>query len=382
MTVTVTPVEEKKGQEAFLRFPWKIYVSNGKRDPFWVPPFLPDQRSLLNPKKNPFFKHGRAKLFMALDGNGEIVGRISASVDDNFNQFQNEKCGFFGFFECINDVDAARSLFSQAEKYLKDEGMTVARGPSSFTSNDDYYGFLVNGVQQPPVIAMPYNPTYYLELAEKCGYKKAMDLYAWWQGTDKPFAPRVMRIAEAIKKREGITIRSLNMKDYDNEIRKFKEVYNKAWQKNWGFVPMTDEEFLYQARKLKDVIWPDFVTFAEVNGKTVAASLSSPDINQVLIKMDGELFSWSDPFAVVKFLWYMKKVKSVRLMALGVVEECRNRGIDAVLYAEAYKNAVNRKLIGGELSWTLETNTMVNSGIEKAGASIYKTYRIYEKKLI
>ncbi len=381
MAVTIKVVENKQDVEAFLHIPWKIYAPGGKRDTNWVPPFLPDHRSLLSPQTNPYHKHSRTRLFLALDGKGEPVGRISASVDDNFNKQWNEKTGFFGWFECVNDIETAKALFAEAEKFIKSEGMTCVRGPASFTSNDDCYGFLLKGYDKPAVMAMTYNPPYYLELAEKAGYAKAKDLYAWWLGTDKPFPERIVRIAEHIKKREKLVIRTLDTKKFFQEVMSFKEVYNLAWEKNWGAVAMTDDELNYQAKKLKDIVWPDFIIFAEVAGKTVGACLCTPDVNQVLMKLNGELFSLSDPFAVVKFLLGMKKVNAARLMALGVIPEYRLKGIEAVLYHEIFKAGMNRHVVGGELSWTLEDNDMINKGIAATGATQYKSYRIYGKNI-
>jgi hypothetical protein len=381
VAIKVKPVEGNKELETFVHLPWKIYAPGGKRDPNWTPPFLPDHRSLLNPKINPYHLHSRTKLFIAFNDQGEPVGRISASVDDNFNKQWNEKIGFFGWFECVNDLEAAKALFSEAEKFIKNEGMTGVRGPASFTPNDDCFGFLLKGYDKPAVMGMTYNQPYYLELAEKAGYTKAKDLYAWWLGTDKPFPERIVRIAELVKKRENLVIRTLNMKDFFDEVMSFKEVYNLAWEKNWGAVSMTDAELNYQAKKLKDIVWPDFVIFAEVNGKTVGACLCTPDVNQVLKKLNGELFSWSDPFAVIKFLLGLRKVNAARLMALGIIPEYRLRGIEAVLYYEIFKAGMKRKVVGGELSWTLEDNNMINKGIAATGASQYKSYRIYEKKL-
>lgn len=381
MAVTIKPIslENKKDVEAFLHLPWKIYVQNGKRDPNWVPPFLDDQRSLLNPKKNPFFEHAKVQLFCAYNDKNELVGRISASVDDNFNNFHNEKVGFWGWFECINDAEVAKALFQAAADFLKAQGQTVMRGPSSFTSNDDYFGFLLEGYDSPARIAMTYNPPYYHELSEKSGLAKVKDLYAWYLPAMDPLPERIVRIAERVKKRERITIRPLNMKRLFEDAAILKDLYNKIWEKNWGFVPMTDAEFNYQVKKLKDIVWPDFVVFAEVDGKAVGFNLVVPDVNQALIKMDGELFSWSDPFALIKFL--TTKFDDTREMAMGIHPDYRNKGLEAVMYLEALKTGIKRKIKGGELSWTLEDNEGINNGITAMGGKIIKKYRLYEKAL-
>jgi GNAT superfamily N-acetyltransferase len=381
VTIRELDLQNKKEVEQFLHLPWKIYKPNGKKDPNWVPPFLDDQRSLLNPAKNPYHQHSRTKLFMAFDDQNELVGRISASVDDNFIKFWNEKIGFFGWFECVNDPGVAAALFREAEKFLKAEGMTASRGPSSFTSNDDYFGFLLEGFDSPARIAMTYNPPYYIDLAEKSGYAKTKDLYAWYLSAEVPLPERIIKIAERTMKRERITLRPLNMKRLFEDAKVLQELYNKIWEKNWGFVPMTDAEFKYQVTKLKDIVWPDFVVFAEVDGKAIGFNLIVPDVNQLLIKMNGELFSMEAPFALFTFLFGRNKINDTREMAMGIHPDYRKKGLEAILYLEALRTGKERKVKGGELSWTLEDNEGINSGIEAMGGKIIKKYRIYEKKL-
>jgi len=381
VTIRTIDPSDKRSIEAFLHLPWDIYAPNGARDPHWVPPFLPDQRSLLSPASNPYWKHARVRLFLAIDEKGKVLGRISASVDDNFNKFWDAKVGFFGWFECMNDPSVAQALFQEAEGFLKAEGMTEVRGPSSFSSNDDYFGFLLEGYDSPARIAMTYNPPYYLGLAEKCGYSKAKDLYAWYLSAEVTPPERVVRIAERMMKRERITLRPLNMKRLFEDAKVLQQLYNLIWEKNWGFVPMTDEEFTYQVKKLKDIVWPDFVVFAEVDGKAVGFNLVVPDVNQVLKKMDGELFSWKTPFALLTFLLNIGKIDDTREMAMGVHPDYRNKGLEAILYLEALRTGKKRRVKGGELSWTLEDNAGINRGIEAMGGKIIKKYRIYSKPL-
>jgi len=384
MAVTIKPihVEDKKELEAFLHLPWKIYkTAGGQKDPNWVPPFLDDQRSLLNPAKNPFWKHAKVALFAAYDEQHQMIGRISASVDDNFNKFWNEKTGFFGWFECVQNAEAAQALFQEAEKFLKAEGMTSVRGPASFTSNDDYFGFLLEGFDSPARIAMTYNPPYYIELAEKSGYRKAKDLYAWYLSAEIPLPERIIKIAERTMKRERITLRPLNMKRLFEDAKILQDLYNKIWEKNWGFVPMTDEEFKYQVKKLKDIVWPDFVVFAEVDGKAIGFNLVVPDVNQLLIKMNGELFSREAPFALFTFLFGLGKINDTREMAMGIHPDYRKKGLEAILYLEALRTGKKRHIKGGELSWTLEDNEGINNGITAMGGKIIKKYRVYQKNI-
>jgi GNAT superfamily N-acetyltransferase len=310
-----------------------------------------------------------------------LVGRISASADDNFIKFWNQKVGFFGWFECINDQAVANALFQEGEKFFKSEGVEEVRGPASFTSNDDYFGFLLEGYDSPARIAMTYNPPYYLQLTEKAGYTKVKDLFAWYLPAENDPPERIVKIVERTMKRERITIRPLNMKKLFEDAKILQDLYNLIWEKNWGFVPMTDDEFKYQVTKLKDIVWPDFVVFAEVDGKAIGFNLVVPDINQVLIKMDGELFSWKTPFALFTFLFNVGKINDTREMAMGIHPDYRKKGLEALLYLEALKTGKKRKVKGGELSWTLEDNEGINSGIAAMGGKVIKKYRIYTKKL-
>jgi len=255
------------------------------------------------------------------------------------------------------------------------------RGPASFTSNDDAFGLLAEGFDAPARIAMSYNPPYYLALAEQAGYTKAKDLYAWYLSADIAVPERIVKVAERAMKQHRITLRPLNMQKLDKDARLLKELYNTIWEKNWGFVPLTDEEFRYQVKKLKAIVWPDFVVFAEVDGKAIGFNLVVPNINQVLYKMDGELFSVKAPFALVTFLWHVRKIDDTREMAMGIHPAYRNRGLEAILYLEALKTGKKRQIKGGELSWTLEDNEGINKGIEAMGGKLIKKYRIYQKNL-
>jgi GNAT superfamily N-acetyltransferase len=382
ITIQAIDMHNKDEIERFLHLPWTIYVKpDGTRDPYWVPPFLPDQRSLLHPAKNPYHQHSRSRLFLAIQDATTVVGRIAASVDDNFNTFWQASVGFFGWFECVPDPAVAQALFQAAEQFLRAEGMTSVRGPASFTSNDDCFGFLAEGFDAPPRIAMSYNPPYYLALTEQAGYTKAKDLYAWYLSTDVTFPTRIVKIAERAMKQHRITLRPLNMHKLDEDARRLQELYNTGWDKNWGFVPMTDAEFQYQVQKLKAIVWPDFVVFAEVDGKAIGFNLVLPDINQVLHKMEGELFSCKTPFALLTFLWNRRKIDDTREMAMGIHPAYRHKGLEAILYLEALKTGKKRKIKGGELSWTLEDNDSINTGIAAMGGTRIKTYRVYEKPL-
>jgi GNAT superfamily N-acetyltransferase len=260
--------------------------------------------------------------------------------------------------------------------------MTQVRGPASFTSNDDCFGVLAEGFDSPPRIAMSYNPPYYLTLLEQAGYTKAKDLYAWYLSTAVAWPARIAKVAERARKQHRITLRPLNMRQLDDDAKRLQELYNASWDQNWGFVPMTDAEFRYQVNKLKAIVWPDFVVFAEVAGKTIGFNLVLPDINQVLHKLDGELCAWKTPFALLTFLWHVRRIDDTREMAMGIHPAYRHKGLEAILYLEALKTGQKRQIKGGELSWTLEDNVSINQGIAAMGGTRIKTYRVYEKSLV
>lgn len=373
--VLVTPAVTAADRRAFILFQYEIYGQH----PHFVPPLVMDRENVLDPEKNPWFEFGTAQLYLARRA-GKIVGRIAAADDPRYNEFHGGTVGWFGFFECIDDVAVAQALLNAAESWVKARGLSECLGPASFSSNGEW-AFLAEGFDQDPAIMMPYNPKYYLSLVEACGYKKVKDLWAWDLKTDHPAPEKVARIAEKIKKREGIVMRPARLKDWDAEIRLIKELYNAAWEKNWGFVPMTDKEFDAMGKELKLVIKPELVLFAEVEGKAVAFCITVPDANQAIKKANGRLTTFGMPIGLVKMLMSLKKINRGRLIALGVRKEYRKRGLDSLLVLETYQVAQKLGWVGGEISWTLEDNDMVNRVIEVFGATRSKTYRVYGKTL-
>ena len=361
----------KSDLKKFITFAWKIY----KNDPNWVPPIIMDQMKRLDPKKEPYHQHSESQLFLAYR-DGEIVGRISASIDKVYNDFHGEKTGFFGFFECINDFDVAKALFDHTREWVKQRGMTILRGPGNFTSNHEW-SLLVEGFEEPPFIMMTYNPPYYIELIEKYGFTKAKDLYAFYLGTETKLDPRIISISEKVGKKHNIVMRTLNMKKYNDEVQHIKNIYQSAWEKNWGFVPLTDIEFEYMAQELKMVVIPELALMAEVNGEVVGFCVTIPDMNQALKKINGRLF----PFGLLKLLYYKNKVDKLRLILLGIKEGYRKRGIDSLFYVETFRRAEEMGYQGGEISWTLEDNVLVNRAIESMGGKRSKTYRLYDINL-
>lgn len=361
---------DKKRWINFIRFPYTHYKNN----PYWVPPLLSDQKILLNPDRHPFYEHASVNFFLATIDNN-VVGRIAAIIDRNHNEIHNEQTGFFGFFETIEDFHVAEKLFSAAKSWVRNQGMNKFRGPVNPSLNEDC-GFLTDAFKTPPVIMMPYNPLYYITFAEKFGFKKAANLFAYYIDNNQEIPEKLVKVASIINKKEKVTVRPFNLKNFSNDAKIVWHIYNKAWKKNWGFVPMTENEFNYLAKNLRQIVVPELALFAEINGRPVGFSLSVPDINQALIHTNGNLF----PFGLIKLLWYSKKIDMIRTIIMGVIPEYRNRGIDALFYYETWKNAVKKGYIKDEMSWVVETNKMMQRSAEMLGGKIYKTYRLYEMR--
>jgi len=369
MPITVREVKNKSDLNAFIKFPWKVYQG----DPNWVPPLILDMKDRLNPKKNPYFDHSQVALFLA-ERDGEICGRIAATINNNHNKFHQENIGFFGFFECENRQETTNALFDRAGEYLKKTGVSLMRGPANLSSNDEW-GLLLNAFDSPPMVMMTYNPPYYIDLLENYGFVKAMDVYAYWANTNE-IPDKAPRIAEKLKKRADITVRTVDMKHFWEEVERIREVYNSAWSRNWGFVPLTPKEFEKVAKDMKTILDPDFVFIAESQGKPVGFSMTLPDVNQAMIKLNGRLL----PFGIFKLLYYVKKIRTVRVITMGVIPEFLKRGIDAIFYYENLLAAQRKNIIGGEFSWVLETNDMMNRAAVHLGGKAYKTYRLYDYK--
>jgi GNAT superfamily N-acetyltransferase len=361
------------GQEFkdFIKLPFILY----KKDPYWVPQLIFDVKTTLDRKKNPFFEHAEAEYFIAREGR-EPVGRVAAIIDHNYNKYHGTKIGWFGFFESVDDPDVSTGLMRAACGWLRDKGMDEVYGPASPTLNDEA-GFLIEGYGKSPVIMMPYNPPYYPTLIEGDGFEKVKDLYAWYLSASIDPPERVARIVERVKTRNRLVVRPINMGDFRAELGRVKEIYNAAWEKNWDFASMTEAEVDFMAKKLKPIIIPEMIQFIEIDGKPVAVSIVVPDINIILKKMNGRLL----PFGWLKFLYYRRKIKDLRMFAMGILPQYRGKGLDAVLNLAALTRGKELGVNGGELSWTLEDNHAINDSIKAMGAELYKKYRVYRKGL-
>ena len=377
-SLRIEPVQTNRDIEDFIRFPFKLYQG----DPNWVPPLLSEQRKFLSPEGNPFFDHAEVALWLARR-NGEVVGTISSHIDHLHNQIHDEQIGMFGLFEMVEDYAVAEALLSTAREWVRERGMTALRGPLSFSQNHECV-LLIDGFDGSPVVMMAYNPRYYIDFYERFGLSKAKDLYAYigdlaqFEGDPGKLPTKIVRVTEKVKKRTGIITRSADMKNYSEEIERAEQVYNQAWEKNWGFVPLTDAEIEKLAADLKQIIDPELAVVAEINGEPIGVAIAIPDANQVLKHLNGRLL----PFGWIKALWYARKVTGSRLLVLGVVQEYRGRGIEALLMFETLKAAVLNGYKSIELSWILEDNDMMNRIIlntaEPYGTHVYRTYRMYQ----
>lgn len=370
----IVPVNTKKRLKQFIDFPHELY----KEDPHYVPELFIAQRDLLTPGKHPFHEHSPVQLFLYYNGM-QVEGRIAAILNNNHNKFNNVSEGFFGFFDCINKNEVANELLNEAKKWLISKGATTIVGPVNFSTNETC-GLLVNGFTSPPVVMMTYNKSYYVKLLEQHGFVKKVDLIAYEIRSER-VDQKSVRLNDALQKRlkiQGITIRKINLKKFNEEVDKLRNVYNSAWDKNLGFVPMTENEFKYLAKDLKLILDPDFCIIAEKEGKIIGFALAIPDINQILIKIKkGRLF----PTGLFKLLMNKKKVNAIRIIALGVTEGYRKMGIEACFYNNLITTCAKKGISTAEASWILEHNDLMNRAIINVGGHPYKRYRIFEKAI-
>jgi len=365
---TIQPVETPKHKKQFIHFPWKIY----KNDSIWVPPLLMDVKEKLSPKHS-FFEFGSMKLFLAMRG-GEVVGRIAAIQNDLYNKEHSDKTGFFGFFECIDDQTVANMLLDTAKKWLQERGLNIMHGPASPSSNHDY-GLLVDGFEDSPKLGMVHNPRYYQPLLENYGFKKTQGLFAYKIDANRVMEdPKMVRGNKIVRERTGVKIRTLDMKNLKRDINILRDIYNAAWEKNYGFVPMTDKEIDEYVKAFRPIAEPSIIFFAEIDGKPIGTAVSLLDYNYVFKQMNGRLF----PFNFIKMFTQKKHITWARVMVLGVLPKYRGKGLDAVLYYETVKAAKALGVKYGEASWILEDNDMMRRGMELIKGEIYKTYNVYE----
>ena len=358
----------------FIDFPHDLYAHDAQ----YVPELFIAQRDLLTPGKHPFHRHSHVKLFLAYEG-AQVVGRIAAIENRNYNEFNHERDGFFGFFDAVDDVEVARLLIHHISQWLSGKGLKSIIGPVNFSTNETC-GLLIEGFDSAPFTMMTYNKPYYQSLLEKTEFIKMVDLIAY-KFSGEQFDQRPVKLFNTLSRRlnqKGVTIRRINLKNFDNEVDRIHAVYNSAWDKNLGFVPMTRDEFQYLAKDLKLILDTDFCLVAEKNEQIIGFALAIPNINEVLKNVSrGRLF----PTGLLKLLFGLKKIKSVRVIALGVIAEFRKQGIEACFYASVLEAYRRKKYTSAEASWTLEDNHLMNRAIEQMNGVPYKKYRIFKKVL-
>ncbi|HUC00425.1 MAG TPA: GNAT family N-acetyltransferase [Solirubrobacterales bacterium] len=376
-SVTIRPVRNRRELKGFVKVPFHLHRDH----PLWVAPLIFERMQFLDRKKNPWFEHGEAEFFVA-ERDGEPVGRISAHLDHRWDEYQGGKDAMFGFFETSEDAEVTRALLETAAEWAKAKGRQRILGPMDFTTNDEI-GILIDGYERRPMILEPWHPPFYRELIEAEGFGKAMDLQMWeLQFGDlkegEAFDPQIHVAAKKALEDEGIVIRNMNKRDMAGEVKRFMDVYNEAWGKNWGFVPITDAEVEFQAKNLKQVLEEEWAYIAEKGDEVVGAALTLPDINQVMAKLNGRLF----PSGWFKFLRGKPKIDQLRVFALGVTHAYRHTGVAAGLYLRHLEQAAKPGEIGGgEMGWILETNEPMNRAMEGMGGTVVKKYRLYERGL-
>jgi GNAT superfamily N-acetyltransferase len=368
---TIRPVRTKADEKKFTNFLYTFY----KADPYWVAPLRLERKKLIDRTHNPFYQHAQLALYLA-ERQGQVIGRIGAIVNARHNQAHQDKVGFFGFFECVQDQAVANALFDAAQQFLYAHGMDTMRGPANPSVNDEY-GLLVDGFQASPLVLMPYNPPYYREFMEHYGFTKAKDLFAYLLDQETVYTDKLVRAHARVTQRHRLTFRSLNMKDFAQDVQRIKAIYNVAWHENWGAVAMTDAEFDALATDLKKIVDPELVILAEAHGQTIGFALSLPDINQAL--------KYNKRGGLLGGVWHLytkkKQINRCRILVLGVLPAYKKTGAAGVLFFETAARAKHLGYRYGEASWILEDNVMMTRAAEVMHGHKYKTYRIYQKAI-
>jgi GNAT superfamily N-acetyltransferase len=372
--VHIRPVEGPAELRRFIDLPYRLHAG----EPSWVAPLRLDMQRRLAPRTNPFFDHGSAAYFLA-EREGTTIGRIAAVTNRLHDETHDDGAGFFGFFECERDPQAARALFDAAAEWVRGHGYRVLRGPASFSTNDEC-GLLVKGFDTPPTLLTTWNPPYYVELVEGAGFRPAQDLLGFWGGhADHPVppTPRLDRAVGRIAERLGVTLRALDSRRFWNEVETVRALYNRSWERNWGFVPMTDRELSHMARELRPIHIADIVPFAEHAGEPIGFGLALPDLNEVLRgNRKGRLLP-----GLLRILWALKRKRfhRMRILLLGVRPDFRGRGVDALLWHWIWTRSARYGLGWGEASWILADNAGMRNAAERSGLEAYKTWRLYDR---
>ena len=370
--IEVFPLSNSKDRKEFINLPWSLYASQNSA---WIPPLKLQAAGMLK-ESHPFFNQAKGKFWIAKQ-NGCSVGRIAAFTNKAYDEFHGEEVGFFGFFDSVDDQEISKPLFETVESFFRQEKVDSIQGPINYSTNYEM-GLLVDGFDEEPAIMMNYNHPYYADLIQSADYKKAKDVFAYDVPINVDLPEKVKMVVKKVEQSENISYRPVNLKKWDQEIKTMFDIYNKAWEKNWGFVPMSESEFLLMAKEMKSIVNPNLILFASVKGRDVGFIIALPDFNQVLKHIpNGKLF----PTGILKVLNAKKYIDKVRVITLGLLPEYRKRGLASLLYVKIQKAALENNYTTGEMGWVLEDNVEMTGPIEKMGARKSKTYRIFEKTL-
>jgi GNAT superfamily N-acetyltransferase len=371
--VAIEKVTSRRQRNQFLALPWELYRGN----PHWVPPLRYDQEGLVGYKHHPFYDHAEGQTFLALR-DGKPAGRIMAIVNHAHNRHYNERRGFFGFFECVNDAAVSAPLFAAAADWLRERGMTVVRGPVNPSMNYEV-GLLVQGFDQRPSFMMTYNPPYYAELIEGFGFQKAQNLYAFWGHTSMVAGldQKLFYIWRECKERFNLQLRHLNRRRFAQEVRLFLDLYNQSMAGMWGFTPLSEGEIKHLASSLKHLIVPELTVIGEVDGQPVGGTFALLDYNPRIQKIDGRLF----PLGFLRLLWNKREIKRVRVISANVLPEYQKWGVGLVVIGQLLPAIKAWGIEEVEFSWVAESNHLSFKTLQRGGAKIVRTYRIYDLEL-
>ena len=372
-SLEIKEVTGERGRLAFIKMPWQVYSD----DPNWVPPVIADQKTFLNPRKGVFFEHGQARLFMATR-DGQPVGRISAHINSLHDELWHDGKGFFGFFECEDNQQTADALFASAEEYLLKNGKTTCEGPLNFGIYDEV-GVLIDAFDSPPYVLNVHNPPYYRTLIENAGYSKSIDWFAF-RGKLRDYEKvdqKMTRLKDRALSRAGLTVRSVNMKSIKKEADIAKSIFDSAWDKNWGHVPVTETEWRRLVHEMVPVLVPELTLIAEKNGNPVGFTITAYDANVAVKMINGRLY----PLGFIKLLRNLKKTKKIRLFLSGVLEQYRGRGVEIALFMTVAQKGYEMGFDEMEMSLIVEDNEPMINSLKYFPVKVEKTYRIFKKPL-
>jgi GNAT superfamily N-acetyltransferase len=372
--ISVRPVGSRRDLRRFIRLPFELYRGTER----WVPPLISERRRHLDQRRNPFFEHAEAQYFLAWRS-GEVVGRISAHIDRRLNDHQDTRWGLFGFFESVDDPAVAHALLDAGRAWVAERGAEELVGPMDFNTNHEC-GLLVSGHEYAPQVLENWHHPYYATLLESWGLEKGMDLLKWQILTAEHH--RVLRViydlADRLEPEHGITLRHMRKRDFGSEMARFREVYNAAWESNWGFVPLTEEELEHHGKELRPILAEEWTWIAEKDGETVGVALTLPDYNKVLAAIrTGRLL----PLGWARALRAQRRIDEIRVFALGVKPAYQHTGVAAALYREHWEACRRRGIVRAETGWILETNEPMNRAMEALGGDVIKRYRVYRRSI-